>query len=81
MTITEVQPKDGYKLYIVAEDGRSGLFDVSPYLRLEAFEELKNAESFRKVRNSGYFVEWDCGADLCADTIEAEWKPHSEHSS
>lgn len=21
--------------------------------------------------NGGYFVEWDCGADLSADTIEA----------
>lgn len=74
MTIREVLPKDNYKLYIVAEDGRSGLFDVSAYLNLEAFEELKNAESFRKVRSGGYFIEWDCGADLCADTIEAEWK-------
>ncbi len=22
----------------------------------------------------GYFVEWDCGADLSADTIEARWQ-------
>jgi hypothetical protein len=29
---------------------------------------------FMKVSNGGYFVEWDCGADLSADTIEAHWK-------
>ncbi|MFH0728984.1 MAG: hypothetical protein V2B19_21930 [Pseudomonadota bacterium] len=24
--------------------------------------------------NGGYFIEWDCGADLSADTIEARWQ-------
>ncbi|WP_280938426.1 hypothetical protein [Thioflexithrix psekupsensis] len=27
--------------------------------------------TFRYV---GYFVEWECGADLSADTIEAHWQ-------
>jgi hypothetical protein len=27
-----------------------------------------------KVSNGGYFIEWDCGADLSADTIEARWQ-------
>jgi len=26
-----------------------------------------------KVINGGYFTEWECGADLSADTIEAQW--------
>ncbi len=73
MRIKEVSPRVGYKLYIIAEDGRSGVFDVSPYLKLEAFQELKNENNFRKVQNGGYFIEWKCGADLCVDTIEAEW--------
>jgi hypothetical protein len=25
-----------------------------------------------KIRNGGYFVKWECGADLSADTIEAK---------
>jgi len=25
-----------------------------------------------KISNGGYFVEWQCGADLSADTIEAK---------
>jgi len=29
---------------------------------------------FLKVSGGGYFVEWDCGADLSADTIEARWR-------
>ena len=27
-----------------------------------------------KVVNGGYFVEWDCGADLSANIIEAYWQ-------
>jgi hypothetical protein len=32
------------------------------------------------VRNGRYFVEWPCGADLSADTIEARWTPISNES-
>ena len=29
---------------------------------------------FKKIHNGRYFVEWACGADLSADTIEAHLK-------
>jgi hypothetical protein len=61
-------------LSIVADDGRAGTFDVSSYLEYEAFEALRDPGEFMKVSNGGYFVEWDCGADLSADTIEAHWR-------
>ena len=72
MKIAEVQPQPNYVLSIVADDGRVGSFDVSPYLEYEAFEDLRDHTEFIKVSNGGYFVEWDCGADLSADTIEAQ---------
>lgn len=71
MIIQQVTPKEGFILYIVAENGTSGEFDVSPYLEAEAFEPLKSPEEFKKVHNGKYFIEWECGADLSADTIEA----------
>lgn len=74
MNISEVIPKDNYTLYIRTEDGRTGLFDVKPYLESEAFSPLKDKAAFELVRNGGYFIEWDCGADLSADTIQAHWK-------
>ena len=43
-------------------------------LKYEAFVDLKNADEFMKVFNGGYFVEWECGADLSADTIDAKMK-------
>jgi hypothetical protein len=74
MRIVQVHPQSDWVLFIVAEDGRRGRFDVTPYLADEAFEDLRRPSEFEKVFNGGYFVEWDCGADLSADTIEARWQ-------
>ena len=74
MRITKVKPNLDYTLQITSEDARTGIFDVRPYLELEAFADLKNKNEFMKIMNGGYFVEWDCGADLSADTIEAHLK-------
>lgn len=74
MRIVELEAQANWVLSIVADDGRLGRFDVSPYLQYEAFEALRDESEFKKVVNGGYFVEWDCGADLSGDTIEARWQ-------
>lgn len=74
MKIIEVHPNPNYTLQIVADDGRIGTFDVRPYFQYEAFADLKNQSEFMQVSNGGYFIEWGCGADLSADTIEARWQ-------
>lgn len=75
MRISAIQTQANWQLSIVSEDGRIGRFDVRPYLEDEAFEPLRDPAEFAKVSNGAYFVEWDCGADLSADTIEARWQP------
>lgn len=74
MRIRELHPQPNWTLSVVAEDGRAGSFDVRPYLEYEAFSELRDHNEFMKVFNGGYFVEWESGADLSADTIEAHWQ-------
>ncbi|NTU43052.1 MAG: DUF2442 domain-containing protein [Nitrospirales bacterium] len=74
MRIVELSPQTNWVLSIIADDGRRGCFDVRPYLEYEVFGPLQDQNEFMKVFNGGYFVEWDCGADLSADTIEAGWK-------
>lgn len=73
MRIKSINPEENGHLRILSEDGRMGIFDVRPYMNAEAFQALKNPDIFRQVQNGGYFVEWLCGADLSADTIEAHW--------
>ena len=74
MRIVQVRPQPDWILSVVAEDGRLGEFDVRPCLSYEAFEDLRHPSEYVKVFNGGYFVEWECGADLSADTIEAHWR-------
>lgn len=78
MNIIEVTPKNNFILYIKSDDEREGLFDVKPYLDSEVFNSLRNEDEFKKIYNGGYFIEWDCGADFSADTIEARWEILSE---
>ena len=79
MRIKELTPKPDLTLKIVSDDGREGIFSIEPYLEYEAFVDLKNADEFMKVFNGGYFVEWECGADLSVDTIEAKMKIAERH--
>lgn len=74
MRIKEVHPQANWTLSIVSDDGRVGTFDVSAYLEYEAFADLRDPSEFMKVSHGGYFLEWECGADLSADTIEAHWR-------
>ena len=74
MRISDVTPQPNWVLTIVADDGRIGDFDVTPYLNFEAFSDLQTVSEFIKISNGGYFIEWENGADLSADTIEAHWK-------
>ena len=74
MTIINIKPESNWVLTVVSDDGRAGTFDIRPYLKYEAFEPLRDIKEFTKVSNGGYFIEWPCGADLSADTIEANWQ-------
>ncbi len=71
MRIANLTPLPDWKLKVETDDGRSGVFDVRPYLKYEAFQDLKDIVEFKKVANRGYYIEWECGADLSADTVFA----------
>lgn len=74
MRINNVFPLSNYTVRIVSDEGLSGIFDVKPYLEYEAFEPLKEQSEFMKISNGAYFIEWESGVDLSADTNEAEMK-------
>ena len=74
MRMSDISPQANWILTITSEDGLIGNFDVKPYLSLEAFSALHDYNEFCKISNGRYFIEWDCGADLSADTIEALWQ-------
>jgi len=71
LRIKQIKPEFGFRLRVTFDDGKTGVFDVAPYLECDAFHPLKKQAEFQRVRNGGYFVEWACGADLSADTLAA----------
>jgi hypothetical protein len=74
MRIAEVIPIDDHILFVKTEEGATGVFDLKPYLVGEVFAALRDHAEFSAVHNGAYFLEWPCGADLSADTIEAHLK-------
>lgn len=72
MKIKQVKPLLEHTLEIVSDEDTNGTFDIKPYLHYKAFQPLQQIAEFMKINNGGYFVEWECGADLSADTIEAK---------
>jgi len=75
MNIVQIVPKENHLLYVTTDDGRVGLFDVTPFLESAVFAPLKDRNEFERIHNGRYFIEWECGADLSADTIQARLMP------
>ncbi len=73
MIISSIKPVKPGMLRVHSVDGRSGLFNVRPFMNSPAFLPLRVGDEFVKVRNGGYYIDWPCGADLSADTIEMRW--------
>jgi hypothetical protein len=56
LKVIEVQPQANYRLCVKLSNGKSGLFDVAPYLEKGIFEELKDMRYFKLV--SPRLVVW-----------------------
>src|SRR5690242_9602020 len=68
MRITELQAQPNRVLSIVADNGRIGRFDASPYLQYEAFEALRDQNEFVKVTMAGILSN-GIAAPTCQRTL------------
>lgn len=73
--VLSVEPLENYKLRLILSDGRKGIFDVSPYLNMEVFQELKNPKYFRRAYINYGTVAWPHEQDIAPDTIEVDLQP------
>jgi hypothetical protein len=51
LSVKSVKPLDGYKLLLKFENNEEKVFDVSPYLDLGKFSELKDVSLFNSSRH------------------------------
>ena len=67
-----VKPEKNYKLKVKLSNGKSGIFNVKPYLDKGIFRELQIKEYFELVKIAFGGVVWPHEQDFSADTIEYE---------
>ncbi len=70
--VVAVVSLDNFRLQVTFSDGRSGLFDVLPYLDKGIFTDLKDELYFRRVTLAFGGVAWSRGQDFSGDTIALE---------
>ena len=73
--VVSVSPLDDKKVAVVFSDGKSGIFDVAPYIKSEFFQPLNDENYFKQVRLFFTGIGWPEGQDLGPDTIAAELQP------
>ncbi len=64
LSVKSVKPLDGYKLLLTFENNEEKVFDVSPYLDLGKFSELKDVSLFNSVTVSFDAIKWPNHLDL-----------------
>lgn len=64
LAIKSVEPQNDYKLLLTFENSEKRVFDVSGYLHIGKFQELKDKAIFNSVRVSFDSIEWSNHLDL-----------------
>lgn len=64
LAIKSVEPQNDYKLLLTFENSEKRVFDVSEYLNIGKFTELKDKSIFNSVRVSFDSIEWSNHLDL-----------------
>lgn len=72
--VVSVETKQNHVLLVKLSNGKSGEFDVAPYLDKGIFTELKNEQYFKQARVAFGGVTWPNSQDFSADTIEFEMR-------
>ena len=70
--VKDVEPLRDYLLLITFANGEIKLFDVTPYLGIGNFKELKDKSVFNSVQPFLGSIQWANGLDLCPDTLFLE---------
>ena len=69
LSIIDVIPLENYKLLLTFENKEKRIFDVSPYLDVGKFSELKDPSVFKSVRVNFDSIEWSNHLDLAPDLL------------
>ena len=74
LKVKKVNANNDYTLFVELSDGRTGVFDVKPYIDKGVFRQLKDKNYFKQVKPFFCGITWPNEQDLSADTIACELK-------
>jgi len=79
LAVKDVKPQDDYKLLLTFANEEVRLFDVSKYLEIGKFKELKDKSLFQSVRVYFDSIEWANKLDLDPKLLyDKSIKPETE---
>jgi len=86
LSVERVKPLEGYKLLIKFENGEERIFDVSPYLNIGKFAELRTLSLFNSVVVKFDSIEWANHLDIDPEvlyekSVKIEEKPITNRST
>ncbi|MDY0164876.1 DUF2442 domain-containing protein [Desulfobotulus sp.] len=80
LKVKKVNANDDYTLFVELSDGRTGIFDVKPYLDKGVFKQLQDKNYFKQVKPFFCGIIWPNEQDLSAETIGYELKKLKSHN-
>ncbi len=69
VTVTNAEYKNGYKIFLLFNDGLTGIVDLSEHLEGEIFIPLKNQDYFKKFSLDSWTIGWENGADFAPEFL------------
>jgi hypothetical protein len=73
--ILQVEPIQNFKLLLTFQTGERKVFDMTPYLEIGIFKELKEPEMFNTVHTSFDSIEWNNEADFDPEVLYSKGIP------
>ena len=74
--VRAVEPRQGFKVLFIFDNGTQREIDLEPYLRGPMFEPLRrDPAKFRAMKIEGGTIAWDNGADIDPDVLYYNLKP------
>lgn len=67
--VKNVKPLPNFRIYVELEDGRKGIFDLTPYLNRGVFRELQDVHYFNQVGILFGAVTWPNEQDIAPETL------------
>jgi Protein of unknown function (DUF2442) len=72
--VTAFEILSNYKIKITLSNGKTGIFNVEPYLDKGVFTELKDYNYFKNAKIEYGTICWEHGQDFSPETLELRMK-------